>query len=59
MYLEDNSCVFFDDARKFGYARFFTNKSNEKWGFWKKLAKDPLEINSNEFVKLFEVKKQA
>lgn len=59
LYLEDNSCVFFDDARKFGYARFFTNKSNEKWGFWKKLAKDPLEINSNEFVKLFLNKKAS
>ncbi len=52
LHLEDNSCVFFDDIRKFGYARFFTNKSKEKWSFWEKLAKDPLELTSEEFVSL-------
>lgn len=57
--LDDNSCIFFDDTRKFGYSRFFTNKSYENWEFWKKLAKDPLEMESEEFALLFVGKKAS
>ncbi len=48
--LENGQRVFFDDARKFGYCRFFTDRSAENWEFWKKLAKDPLEMAPEEFV---------
>lgn len=48
--LEKGQSVVFDDARKFGYCRFFTDKSDENWEFWKKLAKDPLEMTAEEFA---------
>lgn len=48
--LEKEESVFFDDARKFGYCRFLTNKSTENWNFWKNLAKDPLEMQAEEFL---------
>lgn len=48
--LENEATVFFDDARKFGYCRFLTNKSAENWAFWKNLAKDPLEMRAEEFL---------
>lgn len=48
--LENEETVFFDDARKFGYCRFLTNKSTENWTFWKNLAKDPLEMRAEEFL---------
>lgn len=50
--LENKETVFFDDARKFGYCRFLTNKSAENWNFWKKLAKDPLEMQADEFIEV-------
>lgn len=49
LHFENEESVFFDDARKFGYCRFLTNKSAENWDFWKKLAKDPLEMRAEEF----------
>lgn len=49
LHFENDETVFFDDARKFGYCRFLTDKSAENWDFWKKLAKDPLEMTAQEF----------
>lgn len=49
LHLENEELVFFDDVRKFGYCRFLTDKSAENWDFWKKLAKDPLEMSAGEF----------
>lgn len=49
LHFENKESVFFDDARKFGYCRFLTNKSTENWDFWKKLAKDPLEMTAKDF----------
>lgn len=57
--LENNETVFFDDARKFGYCRFLTNKSAENWNFWKKLAKDPLEMQADEFTAAIKEKKAS
>lgn len=57
LHFENNETVFFDDARKFGYCRFLTNKSAENWDFWKKLAKDPLEMTLNEFIDAIKGKK--
>lgn len=49
----NSGSVFFDDARKFGYCRFVTDKSSEDWDFWRTLAKDPLEMAGSEFVRAF------
>lgn len=49
----DRGTVFFDDARKFGYGRFVTDKSAEDWEFWRTLAKAPLEMTGSEFVQAF------
>lgn len=55
--LENDETVFFDDARKFGYCRFLTDKSAENWNFWKNLAKDPLEMSAEEFLQAVQGKK--
>lgn len=55
--LENEETVFFDDARKFGYCRFLTDKSAENWNFWKNLAKDPLEMSAEEFLQAVQSKK--
>lgn len=55
--LENGETVFFDDARKFGYCRFLTDKSAENWVFWKNLAKDPLEMQETEFLQAIQGKK--
>lgn len=55
--LENEETVFFDDARKFGYCRFLTDKSAENWAFWKNLAKDPLEMQEAEFLQAIQGKK--
>lgn len=48
--LDMGQSVFFDDARKFGYCRFITENCAETWDFWRKLAKDPLEMGTDEFI---------
>lgn len=48
--LDPGQSVFFDDARKFGYCRFITENCAETWEFWRKLAKDPLEMRADEFA---------
>lgn len=57
--LENGQRVFFDDARKFGYCRFFTENSAQTWTFWRKLAKDPLEMAPAEFVQAVKGKNAA
>ncbi len=55
--LDDNSQIFFDDIRKFGYIKPLNPESIEHWNFWQKLGKDPFELNEAEFIDLFKNKK--
>lgn len=59
LHFENGQSVFFDDVRKFGYCRFLTNKSSENWDFWKKLAKDPLEMTAGDFKEAIKKRKAS
>ena len=51
--LEDGTRMFFNDVRKFGYARALSEESLKNWDFWQKLGPDPFEINAKEFAAIF------
>lgn len=51
--LDDGQRLFFDDARKFGYARALNPAELAAWPFWQKLGPEPLEMDEAAFVRLF------
>lgn len=51
--LDDGQRLFFDDARKFGYARAVNPAELAAWPFWQKLGPEPLEVDEATFVGLF------
>lgn len=51
--LDDGQRLFFDDARKFGYARAVNPAELAAWPFWQKLGPEPLEVNEATFAGLF------
>lgn len=57
--LSDGTRLFFDDARKFGYARAVSPAEQEAWAFWQKLGPEPLTLDDDSFVRLFEHKSGA
>ncbi len=50
MELDDGSRIFFDDARKFGYARALSHDEIAAWPFWNSLGPEPLEISREAFA---------
>lgn len=54
---DDQSQLFFDDARKFGYLRVLSSASIRTWAFFQKLGPEPLEIDAQDFVRRFEAKR--
>ena len=50
LHLDDGSMVFFDDARKFGYARAVTLAALREWEFWRKLGPEPFELDDDAFA---------
>ncbi len=59
MVFDDNSQLFFDDMRTFGYARVLSQQSLEQWNFWQTLGPEPLTLAAKEFVQLFAGKQRA
>ncbi len=57
--LDDDTQIFFDDMRKFGYARALNPENNISWKFWQNLGKDPFEMSEAEFIQLIKNKKTA
>lgn len=53
LHLDDGSMVFFDDARKFGYARAVTPAALREWEFWRKLGPEPFELDDDAFAMRF------
>lgn len=51
--LDDGQRLFFDDARKFGYARAVNPAELAAWPFWQKLGPEPLDVDDETFVSLF------
>lgn len=51
--LDDGQRLFFDDARKFGYARAVNPAELAAWAFWQKLGPEPLEVDEAGFVSRF------
>lgn len=51
--LDNGTCVFFDDARKFGYVRVCSPATLASWPFWNQLGPEPLDITSASFVACF------
>lgn len=51
--LDDGQRLFFDDARKFGYARAVNPAELAAWPFWRKLGPEPLEVDEATFIRLF------
>ena len=51
--LDDGQQLFFDDARKFGYARALTPAALASWPFWQKLGPEPLELDGKGFAACF------
>lgn len=51
--LDDGQRLFFDDARKFGYARAVNPAELAAWPFWQKLGPEPLSLDDETFVGLF------
>ena len=51
--LDDGSRLFFDDARKFGYARVLSPASVAAWPFWNALGPEPLEMDADAFAARF------
>lgn len=52
-HLDDGQRLFFDDARKFGYARALNPAELAAWPFWQKLGPEPLTLDDETFVGLF------
>ena len=52
--LNDGSRIFFDDTRKFGYARVLSPSSLATWPFWNQLGPEPLGIDPAAFVACFQ-----
>ena len=52
--LDDNTRLFFDDMRTFGYARAVNPAALAAWPFWQSLGPEPLEIGATDFVALFQ-----
>lgn len=48
--LDNGMRLFFDDARKFGYARLFSSQTLCHWSFWQKLGLEPLCASTESFV---------
>lgn len=57
--LDDGSRLFFDDARKFGYARVLTPAVLAAWPFWTRLGPEPLEIDAAAFAARFAARAAA
>ena len=57
--LDDGSRLFFDDTRKFGYARAVNDAELAAWPFWRTLGPEPLEIGEEAFVALFRTRGAA
>lgn len=53
LHLDDGSVIFFDDARKFGYARAVTPAALNGWEFWRKLGPEPFELDDEAFAARF------
>ncbi|MEG2140909.1 MAG: bifunctional DNA-formamidopyrimidine glycosylase/DNA-(apurinic or apyrimidinic site) lyase, partial [Bilophila sp.] len=51
--LDDKTCLFFDDARKFGYVRVLSPSTLADWPFWNKLGPEPLDMSPEDFVACF------
>lgn len=48
---ESQERLFFDDARRFGYARVVDSNDLHKWSFWNELGPEPLLMSPAAFVK--------
>ena len=51
--LSNNTQLFFDDMRKFGYCRALAPCDYAHWPFWQTLGPEPLSISAPDFVELF------
>ena len=58
-HLDDGQRLFFDDARKFGYARALNPEELAAWPFWRKLGPEPLTLDDETFVGLFHGRSRA
>ncbi len=47
--VSEQSQLFFDDARTFGYVRLFSRESLKHWSFWTQLGPEPLGISVDDF----------
>ena len=56
-FLSDGQQFWYRDVRKFGYCRLLSTEGLRQWDFYATLGPEPLEINSNEFVKLMQKRK--
>jgi formamidopyrimidine-DNA glycosylase len=54
--LDDPIRLFFDDMRKFGYARGISPDELEAWPFWRKLWAEPLDVGEKAFILLFQAR---
>lgn len=52
-HLDDDTQLFFDDARKFGLVRALNPTVLESWSFWQTLGPEPFDLNDAEFAHLF------
>ncbi len=51
--LDNESQIFFQDQRRFGYSILFTPEGLRQWDFFAMLGPEPLEIDSKEFTEIF------
>lgn len=51
--LNNETCLFFDDTRKFGYVRVCSPATLTSWPFWNQLGPEPLDMTSASFVACF------
>ena len=51
--LDDARRLFFDDIRTFGYVRALSPAECAHWSFWQGLGPEPLEINDEDFLRIF------
>lgn len=59
LHLDDGGMIFFDDARKFGYARALTPAVLRGWDFWNKLGPEPFRLDDRAFAARFRGRKSA
>ena len=57
--LDDGNQLFFDDMRTFGYVRAMSAASLLAWPFWQSLGPEPLDIEPEAFVRLFDGRRRT